>query len=186
MSETSARANRLAFWFGSFARNGLIGARRAGVGAPPGAGTAPIAGGFGAALAGAPTAPGADAGRCGNAGMSAVFVAVGAIGGALDTVGLSGDGEPPFAGPTLGPARPDAAPAGGADGGTNGGRDDAGAPAGFVARGAPLAGGVPPAGCGGRWAGTPSGAVGTVAADAGTKGRDAGGGAPPARFPCTG
>lgn len=27
MSETSARANRRAFWFGSFARNGLIGLR---------------------------------------------------------------------------------------------------------------------------------------------------------------
>jgi hypothetical protein len=27
MSETSARANRRAFWFGSFARNGLIGFR---------------------------------------------------------------------------------------------------------------------------------------------------------------
>ncbi len=35
MSETSARARRLAFWFGSFARNGF-GARFAG---PPGGGT---------------------------------------------------------------------------------------------------------------------------------------------------
>src|SRR5580704_15943629 len=32
MSETSARASRFAFWFGSFARNGLIGFRSAGAG----------------------------------------------------------------------------------------------------------------------------------------------------------
>src|SRR5687768_14574470 len=31
MSDTSARASRFAFWFGSFARNGLIGDRPAGV-----------------------------------------------------------------------------------------------------------------------------------------------------------
>src|SRR5688500_15421823 len=109
MSETSARASRFAFWLGSFARNGLIGARRAGVGVPvavnPGRGAA-----GGALDAGA-------FGRSGNEGRSAVFVAGGATGVVFETVGRRGEGEPPFAPPVLGAARPDADDAGAANGG---------------------------------------------------------------------
>src|SRR5687768_16891307 len=111
MSETSARASRLAFWFGSFARNGLIGARRAGVGVP----AAPEAGRE-AGAAGA-LGTGADFGRSGNAGRSAVRVAGAAIGVLLETVGRSGEGDPPLAPPPLGAARPEAGGAGGTNGG---------------------------------------------------------------------
>src|SRR5687768_17177372 len=108
MSETSARASRLAFWLGSFARKGLIGARRAGVAAPgePDAGR----GAAGGAALGA--GAGAAFGRSGNAGRSAVLVGGAATGVVFETVGRSGEGDPPFAPPALGPARPDAGDAG--------------------------------------------------------------------------
>ena len=107
----------------------------------------------------------AAAGRCGKAGRSAVFVGAGAIGVVLETVGRSGDGDPPLlAGPVLGAARPDPA------GGTNGGAAPApgAAPDGGTRCPAPAAGGAV---CGGRCAGTPSGAVGTAAGAGGTNGR---------------
>ena len=111
--------------------------------------------------------------------MSAVFVGAGATGGALETVGRRGDGTPPFDGPALGPARPDGAGAD-APGGTMGGRGPPPIGGGLLGRGAPDAGGVPAGACG-RTAGTPSGAVGTVAAAGGTNGRGGAGGvaAPP-------
>src|ERR687893_398892 len=63
MSDTSARARRFAFWLGSFARNGLIGARRAGAdGWPPVADFVVPAGG------GEPGDTGLAAGRWGKAG----------------------------------------------------------------------------------------------------------------------
>ena len=178
MSETRARASRFAFWFGSFARKGLIGARRAGAGAPD-VPPAAVAGFAGRPAGGALDGGAAEAGRCGNVGRSAVLEGAEAIGVVLETVGRIGEGDPPFAGPTLGAARPEA----GAAGGTNGGWDPTDGPEApwAGARGAPLAGGAP-AGWGGRCAATPSGAVGTVAALGGTNGRGAplaGGAIPP-------
>jgi len=92
MSDTSARASRFAFALGSFARNGLIGAR---AGAAPGA-AADDAGGVGAAAA-----AGAGAGGIGGAAVGAV-----GRGGACGTppigggtvAGLAGGTGPPTVG----------------------------------------------------------------------------------------
>jgi hypothetical protein len=69
-------------------------------------------------------------------------------GGAFDTVGRSGDGDPPFAGPTLGAARPESPDAGGANAADP---DAGGGPAVPCDAGLaiPPAGGAPAA-CGGR------------------------------------
>src|SRR5688500_14885761 len=106
MSETRARASRFAFWFGSLARKGLIGARLAGVApapAPPGGEPVPA----GAAAPG--LAP-----RVAKCGRSSPAVLAGAIGVAFETVGRIGDGSPPRAGPVDGPGRVPGTPAGGA------------------------------------------------------------------------
>src|SRR5688572_19675702 len=75
MSETSARARRRAFWFGSFARNGLIERRPLSMlanGAPPGVafGAAGMAGGADARAAGdgAPAARASTAEAIGGVG----------------------------------------------------------------------------------------------------------------------
>src|SRR5687768_15483527 len=161
MSETSARASRFAFWFGSFARKGLIGARRAGAPAegPAAAGDdvpAPVAG-----RAPAVSGLAAFGAKLGSSPVSRFWAGIGA---ALETVGRIGDGSPPREGPVVGAARP--VPAG-----------DApwfapiagGAPAGGPGRGG-IAGGGPAADAG-RCAATPRGAVGRAAAPGGTKGR---------------
>src|SRR5688572_25314334 len=166
MSETSARASRFAFWFGSLARNGLIGARLAGApGVEPPAAAEPPAGPAGAPAGrdGAGTAGAGAPARGAKVGRSAVLERAAGIGAVLETVGRIGDGSPPFDGPTLGaarPAPPEAAAAGNAlaEGG----------PAGACRGG--IAGGTPAAG---RWAGIPSGAVGATAAAGGTNGRGA-------------
>src|SRR5688500_6525127 len=99
MSETRARARRFACWLGSLARNGLMGARRAGALAA----TAAPAGAAGAAGRLCEVSP--LAARGAKLGRSPVSRFAG-MGGAFETVGRIGDGSPPRDGPLVGPARP--------------------------------------------------------------------------------
>src|SRR5690348_5441225 len=99
ISEISARASRFAFWFGSLARNGLIGGRVAGVNAAE-----VVAGRFGVGETGvvAADAGGRDAeGATGARG--ATGATVGAVGGVTD--GNAGDAGLGAAGAVGGAAR---------------------------------------------------------------------------------
>src|ERR1700735_5624004 len=102
MSETSARASRFAFWFGSFARNGLIGFRSAGAGVV-----------------------GVTTGIAGD--VTAIDATDGGVGGGRSPGGMTDGAAAPALVPMAG--APAAAPAGGARGriGGMGGRVDAGA-----------------------------------------------------------
>lgn len=126
MSDTRARARRFAFWFGSLARNGLIGALGAG---PP---AAPAGGAAGPGRAGAPpgttpAAAGADAPPAGwgapKAGRACGGTAGGADGGRAGCAGAAPGNPPPapLAG-MAGPGRAAGAAGRGCAAGAAGGR----------------------------------------------------------------
>src|SRR5271156_4959472 len=81
MSDTSARARRLAFWFGSFARKGLIGRRSCG--AAPGTG----------GIDGTVTALGDTPGGVGARGFPVSPVGAAATGGGASCVGAGAAGR---------------------------------------------------------------------------------------------